>query len=585
MFRAGNVNFKQLVNTSNKKKVRVLRENQSHNASHVRSNLSGAPSEVSSSASFTEAVTRFFQMFNPQRRVFDELVDEQLVHAGEVSWCLENLKAQVPQFINDDKTQLLVTIDHQGLYIPGFNVPNTKKTKKTNPSKLPAVNVMVPIAEGETGEGGRETSIPDGDERENDRHRVRIISPPSQGRVAPACDNCGLSPREDSAEMMADVLSDAVRSVTIRITDGFSDSNPKNSSFVNLPNPASFARSEDETSNQPSEPQLAGLPVWMGRATTSQLTPIGWKRVDQMQAGEALVYIHGYNTQHTDALKMLGQMLTLGNFPNYIKVFLFAWPGGVGPLSFFTAQKAAEDPRLWVKVADFMRALQANGLHDIHIMAHSMGSRVWVRGFNYIVRNTDLLSSRGGQLVKQTSAFDAPPLRLVSVTFLHPEYHLRDFVDHDYSLMKAYCRQITILGDTSDKALWWSELISRTPAMGREVFGYFQDVDRVPSESFFERNALAQMSPFADSAVVNRPLSASNRMNTNTYFAGFTETNPLDDPKEWLDVDVIDATFCQSNAHLLRHSFFSLNREIIDDIRESLTSRKRAQHRTSRLER
>lgn len=33
-----------------------------------------------------------------------------------------------------------------------------------------------------------------------------------------------------------------------------------------------------------------------------------------------------------------------------------------------------------------------------------------------------------------------------------------------------------------------------------------------------------------------------------------------------LDVDVIDTTFVENNVHALRHTFYNVNREIIDDI-------------------
>eukprot|EP01057_Protomagalhaensia_wolfi_P003379 Protomagalhaensia_wolfi_Nauph_80__3378@NODE_3432_length_802_cov_26_665793_g2695_i0_p1_GENE_NODE_3432_length_802_cov_26_665793_g2695_i0NODE_3432_length_802_cov_26_665793_g2695_i0_p1_ORF_typecomplete_len120_score13_79_NODE_3432_length_802_cov_26_665793_g2695_i0392751 len=54
---------------------------------------------------------------------------------------------------------------------------------------------------------------------------------------------------------------------------------------------------------------------------------------------------------------------------------------------------------------------------------------------------------------------------------------------------------------------------------------------------------------------------------------------------DWLDLDVVDTTFMDTNVHGLRHSFWSLNREIIEDFRELLVTRKRASQRTGRLDR
>eukprot|EP00921_Rhytidocystis_pertsovi_P001013 GHVQ01001727.1.p1 GENE.GHVQ01001727.1~~GHVQ01001727.1.p1 ORF type:complete len:341 (-),score=45.40 GHVQ01001727.1:794-1816(-) len=53
----------------------------------------------------------------------------------------------------------------------------------------------------------------------------------------------------------------------------------------------------------------------------------------------------------------------------------------------------------------------------------------------------------------------------------------------------------------------------------------------------------------------------------------------------WLDLDVIDTTFMDQNVGGMRHVFFNLNREVIEDLRELILQRKRAFLRTSRLDR
>lgn len=120
--------------------------------------------------------------------------------------------------------------------------------------------------------------------------------------------------------------------------------------------------------------------------------------------------------------------------------------------------------------------------------------------------------------------------------------------------------------------------------MGRSIFGYHSQIDIVPSDTFFENACVLAIPPIGDrdTHAVNMGIG---RHNTSTYFNGHASQGSLDDTREWLDIDVIDATFNQSNVHFLRHSFFSLNREIIDDLRELLTSRRRARHRVSKLER
>ena len=43
------------------------------------------------------------------------------------------------------------------------------------------------------------------------------------------------------------------------------------------------------------------------------------------------MFLHGYNTSLTDALKLLGQLLTLGHFPPFIKPIVYSWPSGKPP--------------------------------------------------------------------------------------------------------------------------------------------------------------------------------------------------------------------------------------------------------------
>ncbi|GAW81657.1 hypothetical protein, conserved [Plasmodium gonderi] len=65
---------------------------------------------------------------------------------------------------------------------------------------------------------------------------------------------------------------------------------------------------------------------------------------------------------------------------------------------------------------------------------------------------------------------------------------------------------------------------------------------------------------------------------TDTVYISF-------DKYAWLDMDVIDTTFVETNVDFLKHSFYQVKREIIDDIREVLISNIRAHERVSRLDR
>uniref|UniRef100_A0A7S2GUL1 Uncharacterized protein n=1 Tax=Haptolina brevifila TaxID=156173 RepID=A0A7S2GUL1_9EUKA len=52
-----------------------------------------------------------------------------------------------------------------------------------------------------------------------------------------------------------------------------------------------------------------------------------------------------------------------------------------------------------------------------------------------------------------------------------------------------------------------------------------------------------------------------------------------------LDVDVIDVSWMDNNVHSMRHNFFNINRWMIDDLREIVSTKRRARLRTARMTR
>ena len=50
-----------------------------------------------------------------------------------------------------------------------------------------------------------------------------------------------------------------------------------------------------------------------------------------------------------------------------------------------------------------------------------------------------------------------------------------------------------------------------------------------------------------------------------------------------LDMDVIDTSWMDSNVQKLRHSYFNVNTQLIDDIKEIITTKRRACERAGRM--
>ncbi|CDJ43821.1 Chromosome III, complete sequence, related [Eimeria tenella] len=153
---------------------------------------------------------------------------------------------------------------------------------------------------------------------------------------------------------------------------------------------------------------------------------------------------------------------------------------------------------------------------------------------------------------------DQRKMHIVSLNFLNPEFFLEDFVAKEYSFLRQYCSNISIFCDAHDGALWWSELFSGKQALGRSVFGLYAR----PNEGQSGEQQQQQQQQQQD--LRKPPLYASS----TACFQGYEPQHMQADTRDWLDVDVIDMTWLGNNVHALRHSYWSLNREVIEDLRD-----------------
>ncbi|PHJ22047.1 transmembrane [Cystoisospora suis] len=306
---------------------------------------------------------------------------------------------------------------------------------------------------------------------------------------------------------------------------------------------------------------------WINNAPELQID--GWQRAEVMGIPEALIFIHGYNTNHVQSLQIMAQMLSFGNFPSYIKPFLFTWPAGRNFAEFFEARENANNPRIQDCFRDFILSLRDNGIRQIHIMAHSLGSRLLMNSLHRFAEDifNKSLDLDGTDQLGLGASRDK--MHLVTLIFLNPEFFLDDFVRHEYSFLRQYCSNISLFCDAHDGALWWSELFSGRQALGRSVFGLYTRPKGSGSDTGSD---VARKLP---------PVYAE----TMACFQGYEPDYLKSDTREWLDLDVIDMTWLGNNVHAMRHSYWPLNREIIEDIRELVVTRKRARQRTSRLDR
>ncbi|KAF9940077.1 hypothetical protein BGZ65_008376, partial [Modicella reniformis] len=262
---------------------------------------------------------------------------------------------------------------------------------------------------------------------------------------------------------------------------------------------------------------------------------------------EALVFVHGYNCALTYGIGRLGQLLSLGEFPPYIKPFIFNWPSST-TMGYFTAKSVGCSDNVAKDLRQFILDLREAGFRRIHILVHSMGARIVLsalrKGYfdgalaerkvvdaelslssthesktllqkRKSIRYRDSLPSRSGSAptmqgsstVSMGSDDPMQPIQLATFTLLNPDADLEIFLEDDYWILSKYCPHVTLYADGHDGALFWSEVLGQKKSLGRHP---------------------------------------------RTLVYGPTG--------EALDVDVIDTTSLDVNIHSIRHNFFNLNR-------------------------
>jgi len=121
-----------------------------------------------------------------------------------------------------------------------------------------------------------------------------------------------------------------------------------------------------------------------------------------------------------------------------------------------------------------------------------------------------------------------PPIELLTMTLLNPEYEVDTFIE-DYDDLMKYCSQITVYADSNDSAI---------------------------------RNVTRCTGITSLGSVTKSIIGTDNKA---------------------LDVDIIDTSDLTENIESNRHGYFNVNRAMVDDLVELVTTCKKACERSSKL--
>jgi esterase/lipase superfamily enzyme len=133
---------------------------------------------------------------------------------------------------------------------------------------------------------------------------------------------------------------------------------------------------------------------------------------------------------------------------------------------------------------------------------------------------------------------DLEGIEIENLILISPEVDLQTFQREGPALVALVTNAITIYADAHDQALFWAELFNR--------------------RSLFWGSSLRSLGK-----------AVTERMK--------------DDQGRVMDVDVINTSDCSSNVQELRHCYFSISREVIEDMHQLIVGHTRAAQRPARL--
>ena len=276
----------------------------------------------------------------------------------------------------------------------------------------------------------------------------------------------------------------------------------------------------------------------------SQASPFlieGWRPISMRR--EAVVFVTGFNCPVKWALESFGGMLTLGGLASRIVPFVYKWNCG-NLVDYWAARKIVYKQEACDMLILFLSKLAAEGFTKIHILCHSMGS-------NLVCNSTDKFGQVFRDAGEDCLTTDGKS-KLGSLTFLNPETPLQEFREIHLQNIQKYTKLITIYGAENDVALIASEWIfSRQKQLGRHVNG-----------------------------LVKSDIVRKERQKSSIH----ADTESFDE-EEWnyLDVDVVDTTHLDINIHFARHMYFNVNKFVIDDVIDLISTEQRAKNREHRL--
>lgn len=310
---------------------------------------------------------------------------------------------------------------------------------------------------------------------------------------------------------------------------------------------------------------------------------------------EALVFLHGFNCDLATALGRVAQTFSLGNMAPHIVPFVFSYAGGA-ELSYFPVR--SRFAHYGDDFASFLEELSSH-FQEVHILAHSCGAEFFTENWERI-RECFLPSraARGPQLysrwitkscgegladMEHQQQPQQRKMHLATLTMINPDV-LEETMQRLLKDIMGFAEHFTSYNDSNDGALFYSEHCRRAmdwacgegcqpkTLFGKSLTSYWMERDSQSSQLKWQnglssrqalgRNSTQRLSGLGGEANLGSSLLGAQRI-------------PGDGT-----IDIIDCSNIEQNVHKLRHNYYMLNTQMVEDVCELVGQRLKAQHRT-----
>jgi esterase/lipase superfamily enzyme len=291
---------------------------------------------------------------------------------------------------------------------------------------------------------------------------------------------------------------------------------------------------------------------------------------------EAMVFFHGYNCPLADCLGRVAQFFALGGMPPHIVPFVFSFAAG-GPVSYSWVVDGFH--KYSDNLCEFFTEL-GDVYHDIHVVGHSCGAFAFMMNWHAIEGCfAECHPGPRHRIETEATSCSAALPRLRTVTLINPDVLFCTVAKALPSMMRRVER-FTSYNDRLDQALFYSGFVRNL--LGARVLCPEQQPD--PNYPLLIWGAcvtpIIVEEASGDSMGCTRcPLLDSGKRIGKT-FGCLPQTGNIIDFGSNGDqlpvhsrIDIIDCSTMQQNVHSLRHNYYMLNTQIVEDICEVIGRR------------